>query len=480
VKLFGFEVTFTRTKTALPPSTVYPADWRSGGLSNFFGVVKEAFAGAWQRNIEVDRSSVLTYGTVFACITLIASDISKLWLNLKRTDENGINVDAESASFSPVIRKPNRFSTRVKFFEYWIISKLSTGNTFVLKARDNRGVVTDLFVLDPTRVQPLIAPNGEVYYQLNTDYLAGLEDATVTVPASEIIHDIAVPLFHPLCGVSPLIACGLAAMQGLKIQNHSAKFFANNSKPGGVIIVPGNISEDQARALRENWAANYAGEDNIGKVVVLGDGMTYQPMTGVNATDAQLVDQLNWTAVNICGCFHVPGYMVGIGPPPPYTDIQSINLQYYTQALQNPIENLEILLLEGLELPRPYSVEFDLKALARMDRRTQIENATKAIAGSLSTINQERAEMDETPVKGGDAIWMQSQNWTLDQLLEREPPGTMPALPPAAPQPAHDEPPELDPEAIKQLEVREWDAFETKLMAEFIVQVSETDFCAAA
>lgn len=40
------------------------------------------------------------------------------------------------------------------------------GNTYVLKARDARGVVNALYVLDPCRVEPLISESGAVYYRL--------------------------------------------------------------------------------------------------------------------------------------------------------------------------------------------------------------------------------------------------------------------------------------------------------------------------
>lgn len=46
-----------------------PADNRGGWL----GVVREAFAGAWQQNVEVNQDTVLAFSAVFACITLIAS-----------------------------------------------------------------------------------------------------------------------------------------------------------------------------------------------------------------------------------------------------------------------------------------------------------------------------------------------------------------------------------------------------------------------
>jgi len=421
MRIGPFEI--TRRKAAVPMT-----QWPSTSGWSSWPFIRESFAGAWQRGITIDRQAVLTYGTVFACVTLIAGDIAKLWLTLVEEDEHGVCTPVENPAYSPVLRKPNHFSTRIKFIEHWVISKLTNGNTYVLKERDKRGVVTALYVLDPSRVSVLVAPDGEVYYQLSTDYLSGVTEVSVTVPAREIIHDICVPLYHPLCGVSPLHACGLSAMQGLKIQQQSAKFFSRGLSIAGVLVAPGTISKQTQDKLEEYWNTNYAGEENAGKIAALGDGLKFEPMV-MTAVNAQLIEQLKWTGENICATYHVPGYMVGIGPPPPYTDIQSINLQYYTQALQNPIENMEVLLDEGLEVKRPLHVEFDLQALARMDRKTQVETAAKEVQAGLASINEGRAELDRKPVKGGEEPLLQSQNWPISQIADR--PAQPAALPPA-------------------------------------------------
>jgi len=420
-------------------------------LNHWFGTIRESFAGAWQRSITVDRQEVLTYGTVWACVTLIAADIAKLWLNLVEEDADGICTPTQNPAYSPVLRKPNRFSTRVKFLEYWMISKFTAGNTYVLKARDNRGVVTALYVLDPTRVDVLVAPDGSVFYALGTDYLSGLEAASVVVPAREIIHDLCVPLYHPLVGVSPIHACGLAATQGLKIQQTSARLAANGSQPGGILTAPSTISNETAKRLEDHWATHYAGEQNMGKVVALGDGLTYTPLM-MSAVDAQVIETLKWTAETICACFHVPGYMVGIGPAPPYTDIQSINLQYYTQALQNPIENLEVLLEEGLELKGAYSIEVDLDALARMDTKTQAATAVALVGGGIDTPNEGRARFNRKPKPGGDTPYLQAQMYSLAALNARDLAAAAPSSMTPTPTPT---PPPGGPEPTKAIEFDE-------------------------
>lgn len=401
--------------------------------SSWWPIIRESFAGAWQRGITVNRQEVLTYSTVWACITLIAADIAKLWVTLVQEDANGICTPTENPAYSPVLRKPNHYSTWVKFIEYWMICKFSAGNTYVLKERDKRGVVSALYVLDPMRVQVMVAPDGQVYYSLHADQLAGLTETSVMVPASEIIHDICVPLFHPLVGVSPIYACGLAAQQGLKILHNTTQLFANGSNPGGVLTAPASISNETAARIKAHWEANYSGEANIGRVAVLGDGLTYTPMA-MTAVDAEVVAQLKLTDERICATFHVPGYMVGIGPAPPYTDIQSINLQYYAQALQNPIENLERLLSDGLELASPYSIELDLSALLRMDSKTQMEVAKTGVAGGILSPDEARADLNREPTPGGKSVYLQQQMYSLESLARRDaapPPTPAPALPAA-------------------------------------------------
>ena len=68
----------------------------------------------------------------------------------------------------------------------------------------------------------------------------------------------------------------------------------------------------------------------------------------VNAVDAQLIEQLKWTGETVCAAFHVPPYMVGIGPPPPYANVEPLVQLYYSQCLQSLIVSLESHLDYGL------------------------------------------------------------------------------------------------------------------------------------
>lgn len=405
MNILGLPIPFTRQKAL---NTV---DNRGG----WWPIIRESFTGAWQQNVEVKFDSVLSNHAVFACQSLIASDIAKLRVKLVAQDANEIWTEVKNPAYSPVLRKPNHFQNRIQFMENWVLSKLQRGNTYVLKQRDGRGVVAKLYILDPTLVTPLVADNGDVFYDLKTDRLAGVGDHVI-VPAREIIHDRFNCFFHPLVGLSPIFANGLAATQGLSIQNNSTLFFQNGSQPGGILTAPGHIEQATADRLKAYWDENFTGT-NRGKVAVLGDNLKFEAMA-VKAVDAQLIEQLKWSAEVVCSTYHVPPYKIGIGAQPTYNNVQALNTEYYSQCLQVLIESIELCLDEGLGTGETLGTELDLDNLLRMDSVTQMEVLEKG--KNYITPNEGRKRLNQKPKPGGDAIYRQQQDYSLEALAKRD------------------------------------------------------------
>lgn len=401
--------------------------------------------GAWQQDATpINPDRVLSNWAVYACLTLIAGDLGKLRIKLMERGDDGIKRETRSNAFSPVLEKPNGYQTRQKFIEQWIISKLGpSGNTYVLKQRDNRGVVVQMYVLDPYRVTPLISPNGSVFYRLGEDWLATLDREFEAVPASEIIHDRAACLFHPLVGISPIYAIGLAAQQGLTIQNNSEQFFRNRSMPGGIITAPTEITDKQAENIKAQWNARYSGE-NAGRTAVLGDGLKYEPLRE-SARDSQLTEQLMLSAKMICSAYHVPPFKIGIETLPAGQKVEDMNRIYYADCLQTLMQGCESLLDEGLGLHeltlRDLCTDFDEVELLKMDTATMVDALSKAVSGCIMAPNEARARLDLPPLIGGDALYLQQQNFSLEALAKRDaqPDPFATAKPPALPAPAEDD-----------------------------------------
>lgn len=408
----------------------------------------------WQYDTTVSNDKIFTYGPIYACCTLIASDIGKICLRLM-TQVQGVWQETTSNAFSPLLRKPNHYQTRQQFFETWVLSKFTRGNAYILKVRDARRVVVAMYVLDPDRVTPLVALDGSVYYQTRRDDLSKLPNDMPAIPASEIIHDRMECPFHPLVGVSPIIAAYLAAAQGMNILKQSEKFFKNMSRPSGMLVAPGEISPDTAAQMKTQWEENYGG-NNAGRTAVLGNGLKYEGISQT-AEEAELVDQLKLSGEQVCSVFHVPSYMVGIGTTPAYTNVQALNQQYYSQCLQKIFNAIEDLIDDGLGLqPLGYRTEFELDDLLRMDSTAQMTTLTESVKGSVRTPNEARAKLGLAPIAGGDSVYLQQQNYSLEALAKRDAKADpfMTSKPPALPAPTEPEPDQTDEAKLAFVECR--------------------------
>ncbi len=453
MRIFGFEIVSAKQYANL----LSPYAGREGWWPV---TVNEPFTGAWQRNISLRGESLLAHHAVYACIERISSDVAKCRIRLVEQDSDGIWLETESSAFSPVLRKPNGYHNRIQFFESWMGSKLMTGNTYALKRRDSRNVVVELYILDPRSVTPQVAPNGDVYYKLSADNLSDLSEED-TVPASEIVHDMTTVRYHPLCGISPLIAATMPAMQGLRIQSQSTSFFENRAQPSGLLTAPANIPQKTADRIKEFWSTEFQGA-KAGKVAVLGDGLTFQPLT-FNAVDSQLIEQLGLSAKMVCSAFGVPAHMVGAADPPSYNNIEALNQQYYSQTLQKYFESIELLLDEGLGLievqGKVYGTEFDLDDLLRMDTATLVDSEGKAVGAGIKKPNESRKRLNLPPVKGGDTPYLQQQNYSLAALDERDKddPFAKPVAPPVAALQTDDTvPPEDEEDAAAVAQLASW------------------------
>jgi HK97 family phage portal protein len=416
-------INITRTKALNTVGTTLRHGWRR---------ILESFSGAWQMNVEETRGELITYPTLYACIYRISSDIGKLPYRLRRRMDTGVWQEATSPAYDPVLRKPNGFQTAGQFREYWMVTKLTNGNTYVLKRRDDRGVVIELYVLDPERVLPMVSDAGFVYYQLQIDPLntlpKGYPAEGLIVPASEIIHDRCMTIHHPLIGIPPLAAAHWPALKNMKILRSATEFFGNNAQPGGILTAPAGMSDKDAEAVKSYWATNFTGT-NAGRVAIVGADMKFTPFA-MKSIDAQMVEQMRYSDEQICQPFGIPPFMVGIGSIPAGLGVDGVYQLYYQNALQTHIEHKEALLDEGLRVAAPLGIELDLEPLLRMDEGKRADVATKLIKGVGSTNEVRSKYFNWGPLTGGDTVYMQQQDFPLDQVRLNK--ITQPVEPPSA------------------------------------------------
>lgn len=387
--------------------------------------VDEPFTGAWQMNRELHRTDMLSYHTVFACLSLISGDIGKLRF-VPKSRKDGV-LQQTASRIDRLLGKPNSMQTWQQFAECWILSKLSHGNTYIYKQRDIFGDVWQLVVLNPERVTPLISDDGQVFYRIHRDKTYGITE--LTLPASEIIHDRFNCLYHPLVGISPITASAISISQGSAIQASQTTLFQNAARPGGVLSVPTAITREKAEEIKMHWNKTYQGLKQ-GGIAVLGDGAKYEGIA-MSSSDTQMIEQLKMTAEIICSVFHVPAFKVGIGTIPAGQKVSDLNEIYYSDCLQALIEAMENLIDSEL-LGDGVEIEADLGSLIRMDGASQMAYLKEGTLSGIMSPNEARATLGLAPVVGGESPLMQQQNYSLAALARRDNPdnslNTMPNI----------------------------------------------------
>ncbi|EEV7065300.1 phage portal protein, partial [Escherichia coli] len=131
-------------------------------------------------------------------------------------------------------------------------------------------------------------------------------------------------------------------------------------------------------------------------------------------------EQLKMTAEIVCSVFRVPAYKIGVGQPPSSDNVEALEQQYYSQCLQTLIESIELLLDEALETGENESTEFDVTTLLRMDSERRMKTLGDAVKNTLLTPNEARKRENLPPLAGGDALYLQQQNYSLEALSRRD------------------------------------------------------------
>jgi HK97 family phage portal protein len=393
------------------------------------GYVHEPFAGAWQRNQECFGPSGI-FSAVYACVQTIAGDIAKLPPRILLAEENGTQTIFDRHPAARVLWYPNKYQTRVDFWGQFVACALFDGNSYAFLVRDARNVIEAMHILDPRKTRPLIAPDGSIWYRTTQKQI--VEQLGVEyIPARDILHHRLLCLSHPLVGVTPIAAAAYSAQTGQVIQRNAFNFFSNMSRASGVLTTPGNIGKEVLTRIKTEWEENFKG-GGMGSTAVLQGGLKWESL-GINAEDAQLVEQLRWTVEDVARCFRVPMYMISDASKISYKNSEQLNRNYYTQTLQYHLESIEARIDQTFDLADRIYVKFDLDALLMMELDVRMAAYGVAINAGVMTINEARRKEKLPPMAGGDEPLVQKQYVPLSKVEELATAAARAPAPPAPP-----------------------------------------------
>jgi HK97 family phage portal protein len=360
--------------------------------------------------IEVTADSAIRMSTVYACVRLLGDTISSLPLGAYvRRGRARISYAAAFGETPYWVNTPNPETSRIEFYEQVIASLNIHGNAFILTVRDDNNEVVELYCLNPDDVRiRRLRPNEPLVYEVQTRDEQGAYNQILT--KNEMLH---IPLFRlpgTNYGLGPIAAARLTVGAAMAADTYAAAYFGNAANPGGVIEVPGELTEEQAQDIGRDWNITHTGPYRAGKIGVLSGGASFKPLT-LNAQDAQLLDTRRFNVEDIARLFRVPISLLGhpVAGAMSFASVEAQNLSFVQHSLRPLLERLEQAFSTLLPEPDGF-IKFNLDALLRGTTLERYEAYTKGLREGFLSLNDVHAMEDMAPIPDGDNYRVPLQN----------------------------------------------------------------------
>jgi HK97 family phage portal protein len=353
-----------------------------------------------EAGVSVNQDNATSIGAVYAAIKLYADTVAALpW-------DTYIRIDGTRRPYRPRPRWmdfpiPNNPNFTSFDFKHRVVSSLLLdGNAFILALRNPAGEVIETRVLDPQKVTISSGENGEPLYHIKT--LKG----TAVLGTEDIIHVTLFATGENHRGLSPIehhkVTLGLASATSL----FSAKFYENNASVGGIVKVPGELTQDQADALRNGFSRRSGGVKNAFKVAVLTGGADFQQL-GAKVSDLQLVETMHYSVESIARLYGVPLHLMQYpGGNTSYSSVEVIGIEWLRLGLGPLIARLEAAFQRLVPGAEQTFLKFTLDGLLRATTQERYNSYSTALNNGFLSLNEVRALEDRSGIgTAGDEYW---------------------------------------------------------------------------
>jgi len=388
----------------------------------------------------VTDETAMTVSAFWCCVRVLCEGVSQMdWRVHEVIDSNGSNRIARDHPADRLLyRAPNHEQDAAVWRELMMRWKVVWGNAYSEIVRDTAYRPVALWPIEPWRVTPF-RHQGQLYYEVQQP--TGNPEV---LPAADVLHFRG--MGDELEGwsvVQYMARClGLAIGQEVSMASQmekGARISGLLSPAGG-----GHLGDTKAKQLQKSWNAQNSGADKHGKVVMMSEGLDFQPMSMPN-TDAQLLESREFSVIDICRFCRVPPHMVYDLTRATFSNIAHQSLEFIRDSLGPHVVKLEQQsnrkLISRARVHQFYS-EMSPKALLRLDPETRVKYY-KGLRdlGSISPNEIRRAEGMPDLGPDGDVFTCPVNLQTLEQLNAPKPDpvptqtiGT-PPIPPPDPDP---------------------------------------------
>ena len=372
-----------------------------GGDSRHTGTQNPAPTGGGATAAPVTFDTAMQVSAFWASARLLTETVSSMPLRCYDIDPNsGIKKpNSNYELFRLINNRPNRYQTRIEFFESLMLNLTTRGNAYSAISRTSDGEIYAIQPLLAAQMEVILSANGDTEYHYTT------ADGNVRVFASESIWHI--KLFgNGVIGMSPLAYARNALGIAIALESRVTQLTANGGKTTGVLMVDDKLKPEQRNQIR----ANYAGltEGGSDSLFVLEGNMKYS-QTSLSPADMQMIENRRFQVEDIARFMGVPSVLINdtAGTTAWGSGIEQINMGFYKLNLRPYLERIEASLKRWLIPEEDWNsieIEFDFDTLLRADMKTRMDGYSTAINSGQMTPNEARAKEGRENLDGGDQI----------------------------------------------------------------------------
>lgn len=413
-----------------------------------------------QAGVTVTEDTALTFGAVWACVSVISRTMAALpWRVFERSERGREPIDGMVAWL--LNSQPNPEMTAFSFRETLMLHVLTWGNAYAEIQRDLAGRPTALWIITPDRV--CIERDEQTKELLYRVY----DDATgqAYLRASDVLHIHGLG-FDGIYGYSPIRMAARSIGMGIAQDAFGAAFFGNGTVFGAMVEMPNGMKPEQIELAESYLNSQRQGPDKAFKVKVVPAGAKAQQLS-MPMTDAQFLESRKFSVNEIARWYGVPPHKVGDLERSTNNNIEHQGIEFVTDAIVPWAVRLEQEVnskLFGLRAQGRVYTKLLVNALMRGDAKSRAEYYRTMIQLGVMSINEVR-ELEELNSIGdaGGAHLVQLNQTTLEFLVEN--PGAKasakanePTPASATPDPAEsgDTPPEPAATNVVRSQALEW------------------------
>jgi len=374
-----------------------------GGDNQKTGIQSSNPSGGGVTAAPVTFDSAMQVSAFWASARLLTEVVSSMPIRCYTIDEEtGIKKPNPNYDFYRLLNnRPNRYQTRIEFFESIMLNLTTRGNSYCTVERDNHGEIYALQPLMASQMKVILLDDGSVTYHYQD------ADNVVKVYAAESIWHV--KLFgNGVVGMAPLTYARKALGIAIALESRVTQLAINGGKTTGVLMVDDKLKPEQRNKIRANYEGLVDGGSD--KLFVLEGNMKYS-QTSLSPSDMQMIENRRFQVEDIARFMGVPSVLINDTSASTAwgSGIEQINMGFYKLNLRPYLERIEASMKRWL-IPESdwdkIEIEFDFDQLLRADQTTRITGYSTAINSGQMTPNEARAKEGRAHAEGGNTIYL--------------------------------------------------------------------------